>query len=67
MTSNKKHKFSIWQCLFEVDSKYVPIDALGKGSYGVVCSCVNTETNKKVAIKEISNIFENQVDASRTL
>ncbi|KAL2931347.1 Mitogen-activated protein kinase 7, partial [Bienertia sinuspersici] len=38
-----------------------------KGSYGVVCSCVNTETNKKVAIKKINNIFENQVNASRTL
>ncbi|KAL2931393.1 Mitogen-activated protein kinase 7, partial [Bienertia sinuspersici] len=67
MMSNKKHKFSIWRSLFEVDSKYVPINALGKGSYGVVCSCVNTETNKKVAIKKINNIFENQVNASRTL
>ncbi|KAL2936918.1 Mitogen-activated protein kinase 7 [Bienertia sinuspersici] len=67
MMSNQKHMFSIWRSLFEVDSKYVPINALGKGSYGVVCSCVNTETNEKVAIKKINNIFENQFNASRTL
>ncbi|KAL2936927.1 Mitogen-activated protein kinase 7 [Bienertia sinuspersici] len=67
MMSNQKHKFSIWRSLFEVDSKYVPINALGKGSYGVVCSCVNTETNEKFVIKKINNIFENQVNASRTL
>lgn len=31
----------------------MPIKAIGKGAYGVVCSAKNTQTNEKVAIKKI--------------
>lgn len=62
-----KHYFSIWQTLFEVDTKYVPIKPIGRGAYGVVCSSINRETNEKVAIKKINNVFENRIDALRTL
>ncbi|KAL9259739.1 Mitogen-activated protein kinase homolog NTF3-like protein [Drosera capensis] len=62
-----KHYYSMWQTLFEVDTKYVPIKPIGRGAYGVVCSSVNRETNEKVAIKKINNAFENRVDALRTL
>lgn len=62
-----KHYFSMWQTLFEIDTKYVPIKPIGRGAYGIVCSSVNTETNEKVAIKKIHNVFENRVDALRTL
>ncbi|XP_045805467.1 mitogen-activated protein kinase homolog NTF3-like [Trifolium pratense] len=62
-----KHYFSIWQTLFEIDTKYVPIKPIGRGTYGVVCSSVNKETNEKVAIKKIQNAFQNRVDAIRTL
>ncbi|XP_052196952.1 mitogen-activated protein kinase 7-like [Diospyros lotus] len=62
-----KHYYSIWQTLFEIDTKYVPIKPLGRGAYGVVCSSINRETNEKVAIKKINNVFENRVDALRTL
>jgi mitogen-activated protein kinase 1/3 len=47
--------------------KYVPIKPIGRGSYGVVCSSINKDTNEKVAIKKISNIFDNCVDSVRTL
>ncbi|KAL6220609.1 hypothetical protein ACLB2K_008365 [Fragaria x ananassa] len=57
----------MWQTLFEVDSKYVPIKPIGRGAYGVVCSSINRETNEKVAIKKINNVFENRIDALRTL
>ncbi|CAH9054607.1 unnamed protein product [Cuscuta europaea] len=62
-----KHYYSMWQTLFEIDTKYVPIKPIGRGAYGIVCSSINKETNERVAIKKIHNAFENRVDALRTL
>lgn len=62
-----KHYYSMWQTLFEIDTKYVPIKPIGRGAYGIVCSSLNRETDEKVAIKKIHNAFENSVDALRTL
>lgn len=62
-----KHYYTMWQTLFEIDTKYVPIKPIGRGAYGVVCSSINTETNERVAIKKIQNVFENRIDALRTL
>jgi mitogen-activated protein kinase 1/3 len=59
--------YTIWKTLFEIDMKYVPIKPIGRGSYGVVCSSINKDTNEKVAIMKISNIFDNCVDSVRTL
>ncbi|KAL4448281.1 hypothetical protein ABPG75_005500 [Micractinium tetrahymenae] len=59
--------YQVWRTNFEIDQKYVPIKAIGKGAYGVVCSAKNAETGEKVAIKKITNAFENLVDARRTL
>ncbi|KAK7319889.1 hypothetical protein RJT34_04617 [Clitoria ternatea] len=52
---------------FEVDSKYGAMKPIGRGAYGVVCASINKDTKEKVAIKKISNIFDNRVDALRTL
>jgi serine/threonine protein kinase len=57
----------LWRTQFEIDEKYQPIKAIGKGAYGVVCSAKNQVTGEKVAIKKISNAFENLTDARRTL
>ncbi|GLJ46456.1 hypothetical protein SUGI_0979130 [Cryptomeria japonica] len=62
-----KHYYNIWQNIFEIDTKYVPIKPIGKGAYGIVCSAQNKETNEKIAIKKIINVFENRTDAQRTL
>ncbi|KAL5670604.1 hypothetical protein ACJX0J_022825, partial [Zea mays] len=35
--------------------------------YGIVCSSINREKNEKVAIKKMHNVFDNRVDALRTL
>ncbi|KDO71018.1 hypothetical protein CISIN_1g017909mg [Citrus sinensis] len=67
MKSRGKHYYTMWQTLFEIDTKYVPIKPIGRGAYGVVCSSINRETNEKVAIKKINNVFENRIDALRTL
>ncbi|KAK4741733.1 hypothetical protein SAY87_025321 [Trapa incisa] len=42
-------------------------EVIGKGSYGVVCSAIDTHTGEKVAIKKIHDIFENISDAARIL
>lgn len=63
----KKHCFTLWCTLFEVDRKYIPIKPIGIGSYGVVCSSYNRKTNEKVAIKKIDDVFASQVNALRTL
>ncbi|KAK9099095.1 hypothetical protein Syun_026140 [Stephania yunnanensis] len=65
--SQGKHYYSMWQTLFEIDTKYVPIKPIGRGAYDIVCSSLNRETHEKVAIKKINNAFENRVDALRTL
>nr|XP_043607294.1 mitogen-activated protein kinase 7-like isoform X2 [Erigeron canadensis] len=62
-----KHYYTMWQTLFEIDTKYIPIKPIGRGAYGVVCSSFNRETNEKVAIKKINNVFGNPTDAVRTL
>uniref|UniRef100_A0A6N2LQR3 mitogen-activated protein kinase n=1 Tax=Salix viminalis TaxID=40686 RepID=A0A6N2LQR3_SALVM len=62
-----KQYYSMWETVFEVDSKYVPIKPIGRGAYGIVCSSINRETNEKVAIKKINNVLENKIDALRTL
>lgn len=59
--------YVIWRSEFLIEEKYVPIKAIGKGAYGVVCSSKNLVTGEKVAIKKIGNAFENLTDARRTL
>ena len=50
----------------QVDAKYTPLKPIGKGAYGVVCSALN-DKGEKVAIKRIGGVFDNTVDAKRTL
>jgi len=40
---------------------------LGQGSYGAVCSAVHKPTGKKVAIKKMDGVFEDEVDCKRIL
>ncbi|XP_024959325.1 mitogen-activated protein kinase 15-like [Cynara cardunculus var. scolymus] len=48
-------------------NRYKILEIIGKGSYGVVCSAVDTHTGEKVAIKKITDIFEHASDAVRIL
>ena len=59
--------YQVWRTNFEIDEQYQPIKAIGKGAYGVVCSAKHAGTGEKVAIKKITNAFENLIDARRTL
>ncbi|XP_061369854.1 mitogen-activated protein kinase 10-like isoform X2 [Gastrolobium bilobum] len=48
-------------------NRYKIQEIVGKGSYGVVCSAIDTHTGEKVAIKKIHDIFEHISDAARIL
>ena len=51
---------------FSVEAAYTIQKFVGCGSYGVVCSALNTE-GQPCAIKKISNVFKNETTAKRTL
>ncbi|KAF9010288.1 kinase-like domain-containing protein [Cyathus striatus] len=51
---------------FIASSGYHPMDIIGEGAYGVVCSAVHTPTQRKVAIKRITP-FDHSMFCLRTL
>lgn len=67
--------FSVLQSASEMEffseygdaNRYKIQEVIGKGSYGVVCSAIDTHTGEKVAIKKIHDIFEHISDAARIL
>ncbi|CAL9073654.1 mitogen-activated protein kinase 2-like [Musa acuminata AAA Group] len=61
-------RYNVYGNLFEVTAKYVPpLRRIGRGASGIVCAAVNSRTHEVVAIKKISNAFDNIIDAKRTL
>jgi mitogen-activated protein kinase 1/3 len=56
-------QFADW----EVGTDYECIKILGQGSYGAVCSATHKPTGKKVAIKRMDGVFEDEIDCKRIL
>jgi len=52
---------------FTIDRNYSDLKLVGKGSYGVVCSANDTANNRKVAIKKITPMAKDIVDAKHVL
>ncbi|KAI3463718.1 hypothetical protein Pfo_020381 [Paulownia fortunei] len=48
-------------------SRYQVQEVVGKGSYGVVGSAIDSHTGERVAIKKINDVFEHVSDATRIL
>ncbi|WCJ42058.1 Mitogen-activated protein kinase 8 [Euphorbia peplus] len=48
-------------------SRYQVQEVIGKGSYGVVASAIDSHTGERVAIKKINEVFEHVSDATRIL
>ena len=64
MCGGRYVQYNILGNLFQVSSKYVPpIQPVGRGAYGIVCSATNSETKESVAIKKITNAFDNRINA----
>ncbi|KAG5651647.1 Mitogen-activated protein kinase 2 [Sphagnurus paluster] len=51
---------------FIVGSSYQPVDVIGEGAYGVVCSAIHIPSQRKVAIKRITP-FDHSMFCLRTL
>ncbi|CAD5326291.1 unnamed protein product [Arabidopsis thaliana] len=61
-------QYNLFGHIFELPAKYKPpIRPIGRGACGIVCSAVDSETNEKVAIKKITQVFDNTIEAKRTL
>lgn len=45
--------------------RFIPNKMLGKGSYGIVCSAVDQKTGDRVALKYMTNIFDDLIGARR--
>jgi len=52
---------------FTLDQKYLPLKHIGSGAYGTVCAAIDMELDAKVAIKKISNAFDDVSDATRAI
>ena len=52
---------------FDVDVQYSLLDVVGQGAYGVVCAALDEASGETVAIKKITNAFEHELYAKRTL
>lgn len=53
--------------LVDVDSRYTPLKQIGTGAYGVVVAARDELSGDRVAVKKVSNVFSNAIDARRTL
>lgn len=50
-----------------LNSRYKPHKVIGCGAYGLVISATDELTKQRVAIKKISNVFEDLIDGKRIL
>ncbi|RUS81431.1 hypothetical protein EGW08_010815 [Elysia chlorotica] len=48
------------------DSDYKPVENIGIGAYGVVCSAIHVKSKDRVAIKKIPHVFDALTIAKRT-
>ena len=63
----KNMKMKAYEVKFDLsDTSYLPIENIGIGAYGVVCSAVHNKSKDRVAIKKIPQIFEDRRVATRT-
>ena len=66
-SQGKKHSFTISKIKFTIDEKYEFIKQIGLGSFSAVCSCYDRKDNRNVAIKKITNAFDDLEDARHIL
>ncbi|CAM8932703.1 unnamed protein product [Rhodiola kirilowii] len=67
MDSHKKGGEADFFTEYGEATRYEVQEVVGKGSYGVVGSAIDTHTGEKVAIKKIHDVFEHVSDATRIL
>jgi len=61
-----KVAYKVAKVFFEVDPQYELEHMIGTGAYGTICKAVNTATGETVAVKKLTDVFTNLLDAKRT-
>ncbi|GAB9470455.1 hypothetical protein Gpo141_00007699 [Globisporangium polare] len=61
------HSFTANGQVFTLDTRYKLVKSIGTGAYGAVISVKDSVADTSVAVKKITNIFEDLVDAKRIL
>ena len=62
-----KRQYVVKGTTFEVDERYEVKKGVGQGAYGLICAANDTVSKEQVAVKKISNAFEDSVDCKRML
>ena len=62
-----KRQYVVKGTTFEVDERYEVKKGVGQGAYGLICAAKDTKQGDQVAIKKITNAFEDAVDCKRIL
>lgn len=62
-----KRQYVVKGTTFDVDERYEVKKGVGQGAYGLICAAQDTVTGEQVAIKKISNAFEDATDCKRML
>jgi serine/threonine protein kinase len=58
-TVQKRIKFTIAGTIFNITDRYEVLERCGVGAYGIVVCAMDRLTGEKVAIKKITNVFDN--------
>ncbi|EOD12218.1 hypothetical protein EMIHUDRAFT_214060, partial [Emiliania huxleyi CCMP1516] len=67
MAGPGKRQYVVKGTTFEVDVRYEVRKGVGQGAYGLICAAKDTKDGDQVAIKKITNAFEDAVDCKRML
>lgn len=67
VASRKYVSYILGKSEFVVDERYKNLRPVGRGAYGLVASAEDSLTNRKVAIKRVSRVFQDLIDAKRIL
>ncbi|CAM9543585.1 unnamed protein product [Discosporangium mesarthrocarpum] len=67
LTRDSEVTYTVFQQPFRVGLRYCNLKAIGKGSYGIVCSATDNKQAKKVAIKKIKHMAEQELNIKHVL
>ncbi|XP_052214055.1 mitogen-activated protein kinase 14-like isoform X2 [Dreissena polymorpha] len=60
------YRVELNKTVWEVPNRYESLTPVGSGAYGQVCSALDKQTSRKVAIKKLSRPFQSAIHAKRT-